>query len=116
MSCVLIVDDDVSTVRMVSLLLWCERISVVQAYDGAEGLDALTAVQPDLVLLDMQMPRVDGREFYKTARQRGYTGPIVVCSATGARRAQRELGADAAVEKPFDPEDLLSEIRELLPR
>jgi two-component system response regulator VicR len=111
----LIVDDDASTVRLLSILLRSEHIEVEQAYDGEEGLNALEETHPDLVILDMQMPHVDGRTFYEQARRSGYDGPVMVCCASGARAAQREIGADAAVEKPFDPDDLISSVKELLP-
>jgi CheY-like chemotaxis protein len=112
---VLIVDDDASTVKLIGLLLRCEHMQVEEATDGLHGLEALIEKHPDLVVLDMQMPEMDGRSFYKAARRVGYDGPIVVCSASGAHQAQKELGADAAIEKPFDPDELVSSIKELLP-
>jgi len=48
---------------------------------------------------------IDGRDVYRAARAMGYRGPVIVCSAFGARDAQRELGAEAAISKPFDPAD-----------
>ena len=60
------------------------------------------------------MPKVDGRAFFYRARGAGYQGPVVVCSAWGAKAAQRELGADAALDKPFEPDDLVDSIKEVL--
>jgi DNA-binding response OmpR family regulator len=115
MAKVLIVDDDPSTVRLMALILSCERIQTIPAYDGREGLRVLAQTQPDLVLLDISMPNMDGKAFFRQARLSGYDGPVIVCSAVDARLAQRELGADAALDKPFEPEDLVSNVKELLP-
>jgi len=116
MARVLIVDDDQSIVRMISLLLLCESIEPVPAYDGRQGLRAIELARPDAVILDLQMPVMDGKAFLKQARRAGYKGTVVVCSAAGAIAAQRELGADAAFEKPFDPDDLVASIKGLLER
>jgi DNA-binding response OmpR family regulator len=115
MARVLIVDDDPSTVRLMALILSCESIETIPAHDGREGLHALAHTHPDLVLLDMSMPNMDGRAFFRQARLSGYKGPVIVCSAVDARLAQRELGADAALEKPFEPEALVANVKELLP-
>lgn len=114
MANVLIVDDDPSITRLMSVLLRSEGIDVSQAADGEEALSVLAEAEPDLVVLDMQMPKMNGRVFYELARGTGYKGPVIVCSAYGAQAAQRQLGADAAVSKPFDPTDLLSSVKELL--
>ena len=56
----------------------------------------------------------DGREFYRRARELGYTGPVLILSAYGALQAQLELGAEAASSKPFDPQDLAATVRGLV--
>jgi DNA-binding response OmpR family regulator len=115
MASVLIVDDDPSVVRLISILLRSEHIEAIPAYDAEHGLFALDQVDPDLIVLDLQLPEMDGRQFFAEARRHGYDGPVLVCSAAGAHAAQRELGAEAAIDKPFDPDDLLSSVKELLP-
>jgi CheY-like chemotaxis protein len=114
MTNVLIVDDDPANTRFMSILLQSEGIEVTQAADGEQALSVLAEAEPDLVVLDLQMPRMNGRVFYELARGTGFKGPVIVCSAYGAQAAQRQLGADAAVNKPFDPNDLLDSVKELL--
>jgi len=60
------------------------------------------------------MPAMDGRSFYAAARDAGYDGPIVICSAYGARDASLELGADGAITKPFDPLNLLATMKAVI--
>ena len=112
---VLVVDDDAPLVRLVSLLLRTDGFIVRIALGGAAGLDALDQELPDVVLLDLAMPEVDGRAFYRRARESGYDGPIMICSAFGARDAQRELCAQAYIAKPFEPDALIASLRSLLP-
>jgi DNA-binding response OmpR family regulator len=60
------------------------------------------------------MPRMDGRTFFRELRAKGNSTPVLIASAFGARDAQRELGAEGAVEKPFSPDALARAIREVL--
>jgi CheY-like chemotaxis protein len=111
---VLVVDDDHGIVNVVSALLATEDVAVRKAYSGADGLALLKQEQPDLILLDLSMPGMDGREFYHRARHQGYDGPVIVCSAYGAAQARREMGAQGAIEKPFDPDMLVELVRDNL--
>jgi CheY-like chemotaxis protein len=111
---ILIVDDDPAVVRLMSLLLKSEDFSVLEAHSGQQALSLLSVNEPDLIVLDLSMPGMDGRDFYPRARLLGYEGPIVVCSAYGAEAARRDLGAQASLEKPFDPDTLISLIADLL--
>jgi DNA-binding response OmpR family regulator len=112
---VLVVDDDAALLRLVSLTLRTEELSVETASEAGDALSILGDHHPDLILLDLNMPVIDGKSFYHQARERGYTAPIVICSAYDAVAAQHELGAEAALPKPFDPDDLLDLIRSLIP-
>lgn len=116
MTTILVVDDDPAIVRLVTLVLKSASFDVRRAFDGREALSQLLAggTNPDLVVLDLSMPVMDGRHFYAEARSAGYQGPVIVCSAHGAREACLELGAQASVSKPFDPDVLLETIREQL--
>jgi DNA-binding response OmpR family regulator len=71
--------------------------------------------RPDVIVLDLGLPEMDGREFFRQARLRGYEGPVIICSAYGATAAQRELGAEAALNKPFNPEELVQMVHALSP-
>ena len=112
---VLVVDDDPALVRMIRLALLSEGMEVETAPDGVMGLEATERTTYDLIVLDLQMPNLDGRGFFREFRARGGTTPILLLSAYGAQDARIELGAEAAVTKPFDPSVLIRVVRTLLP-
>jgi DNA-binding response OmpR family regulator len=112
---VLLIDDDPALVRMIRLALLSEGLEVETAADGVLGLEAAERGQYDIIVLDLQMPNLDGRGFYREYRARGGTTPVVLLSAYGAQSARQELNAEAAVTKPFDPVVLIRIIRTLLP-
>jgi CheY-like chemotaxis protein len=68
-----------------------------------------------VIVLDLEMPVMNGRTFYRTARADGIVTPILILSAYGARDAKQELGAQAYVDKPFLPDQLLEAVRDILP-
>jgi DNA-binding response OmpR family regulator len=111
---VLIVDDDRNLTRLVTTVLGLAGFEVLTAGDGEAALGVLADRNVDLVILDLLMPRMDGRTFYKEFRARGNSTPVLIASAFGARAAQHELGAEGAVEKPFDPDALLDAIDSVL--
>lgn len=111
---VLVVDDDRPVARMVAATLSIEGFQVAIANDGVEALESVESRAPDAIVLDLQMPVLDGREVFKTLRTRGLTVPVVILSAYGAEAAQQELGAEGFVNKPFDPEDLIAALRKVL--
>jgi two-component system response regulator MprA len=113
---VLLIDDDPALVRMIRLALLSDGLDVVTASDGMQGLDVVAQDDFDMIVLDLQMPIMDGREFYREYRAREGKAPIILLSAYGAQEARAELGAEAAVTKPFDPVVLLRTIRALLPQ
>jgi DNA-binding response OmpR family regulator len=110
----LVVDDDPALLRMIRLTLISDGLEVTEATDGLAGLEALEAGEFDLVILDLQMPKMDGREMYRQMRARGYDLPVLILSAYRAEAARIELGADAALSKPFDIDVLLAQIEALL--
>jgi len=99
---------------MVRLALVSDGFEVETAGDGIEGLDCMQQRMFDVVVVDLQMPRMDGRTFHRELRARGYRTPVVILSAYGAEAAGEELGAEAAVSKPFDPDALTAAVRRLL--
>ncbi|MEZ4503858.1 MAG: response regulator [Dehalococcoidia bacterium] len=111
---VLVIDDDPAIVRLLGLTLEAADFDVRKATDGRSAVEAIDDGLPDLVLLDLQLPDMDGREVFRRLRASGYGGPVVIISAHGARSARRELGADAAVDKPFDPDFVLDRVEALL--
>lgn len=111
---VLVVEDDRAVSRMLRVLLTMEGYDVRVAYHGEEALADVDAVSPALVVLDIQMPVMDGRAFYREFRRRGYDAPVIVLSAWNAASTARELGAQASLEKPCDPADLSQLITRLL--
>jgi CheY-like chemotaxis protein len=111
---ILVVDDDPAVIRMVRLSLITDGFNVSTANDGLEGLERLEAASYDLIVLDLQMPRMDGRAFFREMRSRGYETPVVILSAYGADVARNELKANGAVSKPFDPDDLSAVVRRLI--
>jgi CheY-like chemotaxis protein len=108
MATVLLVDDDVGVRKITATVLALSGHDVCDAADGMEALAILAERQIDLMVLDLAMPVMDGWETYREARREGYLGPIVILSAYGAHAAGRELGAEGALSKPFDPDDLES--------
>jgi CheY-like chemotaxis protein len=99
---------------MMRLCLVSDGLSAATAADGLEALAKLGQESFDAIVLDLQMPRMDGRSFFRELRARGNTTPVLILSAYGAQAARRELGAEASVAKPFDPEVLVDAVRQLL--
>jgi two-component system KDP operon response regulator KdpE len=110
---VLIVDDEPGIVRAVQTNLGRHDFHVDAAATGREGLDVYGRMRPDLILLDLGLPDMDGLEFIRQIRQRSST-PIVVLSAREAERdkvAALDLGADDYLTKPFGVNELLARVR-----
>jgi CheY-like chemotaxis protein len=106
---ILVVDDDASIRSFIELALDTEGYQVVTAPNGALALDAAGHGEPDLILLDMRMPVMDGWTFARAYRSRpGPHAPIVVLTAARDASARAaEINADAHLGKPFDLDELL---------
>ena len=115
---VLIVDDDPGVRRHVRVSLEAEGYTVREAGNASEGLAAVDEEPPDLILLDVMMPQVDGWEMLRQIQERHGIGgiPVVMFSgrADGAEQAS-ERGAQGFVGKPFDAEQLVASTKALLP-
>ena len=110
---ILVIDDEPAMVGAVAALVGSVGHRVSAAYDGAEGLRHYDDEQPDLVILDLAMPGMDGLTVCTELRQRGAT-PIIVLSGEGQEAAKVEAldaGADDYVTKPFGKDELLARIR-----
>jgi DNA-binding response OmpR family regulator len=116
---VLIVEDEESILLSLEFLLGKEGYAVTTARDGAAGLHALQTRTPDLVLLDVMLPLIDGFELCRLIRENPalHATRIVLVTARG-REAEiargMELGADAYLTKPFSTRDLMAKVRALL--
>lgn len=106
---VLVVDDDPTIQATVADILDLEGCQVARADNGKEALALLERCRPDLILLDMRMPVMDGWAFARAVQERGWHLPIVVMTAArDARRWATEIGATDYLDKPFDLDDLLT--------
>lgn len=115
---ILVVDDEPAMVGAVAALVGSAGHRVSAAYDGHEGLRRHETDAPDLVLLDLAMPGMDGVAVCQELRRRGST-PIIVVSGEGQESAKVEAldaGADDYVTKPFGKEELLARIRAVMRR
>ena len=116
---VLVVEDHHDTSFLLCRLLKMEGYEVEHAIDGMVGLSTATSEHPDLIVTDIQMPRMDGIEMIKRIRESRPISktPIIVMSAYGKRLISDaiEAGADAFVEKPIDLDNLLATIKSKLP-
>ena len=116
---VLVVEDHHDTSFLLCRLLKMEGYEVEHAIDGMVGFSTATSEHPDLIVTDIQMPRMDGIEMIKRIRESRSISrtPIIVMSAYGKRLINDaiEAGADAFVEKPIDLDNLLATIKSKLP-
>lgn len=111
---ILIIDDDPAIRTVVAEALTDEGYEVGLATNGAEGLAALEAAPPALVLLDMRMPVLDGWGFAQALRQQPAPPPLVAMTAAQeARRWGEEIGAAAVLAKPFNLLELLEVVQRL---
>jgi len=110
---VLLVDDDDRLVRMMRLTLVTEDFDVETAMDGVAALEKLESAEFDVIVLDLQMPRMDGRACYRALRERGTETPVIIVSAYDAEAGRAELGANRAISKPFDPHVLVLAVHAL---
>ncbi len=116
---VLIVDDDADLRELLRTNLESEGYLVREAASAQEGLEALDEEPPDLILLDVMMPHVDGWEMLRRVRERHGVEAIPVVMFSGKiaedeAAAAEEAGAQAFIGKPFDPEQLLASTKQLL--
>ena len=115
---VLVVDDDEVIRQLIAVNLTLEGFDVATAVDGQDCLDKVTAIDPDVITLDIMMPRLDGWMTASLLRRNPETSAIKVVLITA--RAQeddktrgRQIGVDAYLTKPFDPSEMIRVVREL---
>ena len=115
---VLVVDDDAKTVELVKLYLKRDGYRVLTAYDGIEALRLARETRPDLIVLDLMLPGIDGLEICRTLRQESDV-PIIMLTAMTTDEDKLTglgLGADDYMTKPFSPRELAARVRAVLRR
>ena len=116
---VLVIDDDPDVLATTKGMLGADGFDVVTADGGEEGVAKALADSPDLILLDVLMPRMNGMEVFKKLREEPKTTgiPVIFLTAVGEEtfvKSALMLGAEQYITKPYDPEDLLVEVRKTL--
>jgi two-component system, OmpR family, response regulator ResD len=115
---ILIVEDEANIIDLVRLYLQEAGFTVAVAQDGPAGLAAYERISPDLIILDLMLPGMDGYEVCKRIRAQSHT-PILMLTARRAeddRVLGLDLGADDYLTKPFSPRELVSRVRAILRR
>jgi DNA-binding response OmpR family regulator len=116
---ILLIEDDRSIHKALKLLFESEGFQLEIASDGEAGLEAFRAAPPALVILDLKLPKLAGRDVCREIRKGSATVPVVVLSATAEevdKVVLLELGADDYVTKPFSPKELLARAHAVLRR
>jgi DNA-binding response OmpR family regulator len=116
---VLVIEDDADLVKLIMSGLRLEGYSVFSAKNGVEGLDEVRRIKPDLVILDVMMPKMNGYDVCRALRQEKNDVPIILLTAKGQENDKvigLELGADDYVTKPFGAMELIARVKALLRR
>lgn len=115
---ILVVDDDVEICNMVEMFLKKEKFEVIQAHDGEEAIEKFKSETPDLIILDLMLPKMDGYDVCREVKKISNV-PIIMLTAKGEtfdKVLGLRLGSDDYMVKPFDPEELVARIRAVLRR
>lgn len=116
---ILVIDDEPIIVKMLESRLKANGYEVITATDGQEGLNAARSQNPDLIILDLMLPKIDGYRFCRLMKldDNHKHIPIVMFTARVQKEDEKmglDAEADAYITKPFDPKTLLDKLRELL--
>jgi two-component system, OmpR family, alkaline phosphatase synthesis response regulator PhoP len=116
---ILVVDDEIYIVHILDFSLGMEGYEVVTALDGEQALEKVKSEKPDLIVLDIMMPKLDGYEVCKNIKSSATTQhiPVILLSAKGRNVDQKlgfDVGADDYITKPFSPRKLVERINQLL--
>jgi DNA-binding response OmpR family regulator len=117
MPTVLIVDDEPDVQMFLRVVLETAGFVTISAANGREALDAIAAREPDVVLLDIMMPVLDGWAALEVLEQGGVRPPVIVMTAkidADTRRRAREMGVEDFVSKPFAPGEMLERVEDVL--
>lgn len=116
---ILVVDDEINITQILEFSLGAEGYEVITALNGEEAIDKARREQPDLIILDIMMPKIDGYEACRILKANPLTKsiPVVLLTAKGRdidKRLGYEVGATDYIVKPFSPNKLIGRIHELL--
>jgi two-component system, OmpR family, alkaline phosphatase synthesis response regulator PhoP len=116
---IMIVDDEAQLVDLIKLRLEKEEYQVAVAYDGEEALHKIRQEKPDLIILDLMLPKMDGYmicSLFKRDKRFSHVPIILFTARSQAEDIQlgEKVGADAYITKPYEPQILLDKIKELL--
>jgi CheY-like chemotaxis protein len=111
---VVIVDDDRALLGLLRVIFQDADFNVRTYLNAEEALVEVKSDQPDVIVLDLEMPVMNGRAFFRQLRADGIGTPILILSAYGAKSAQQELGAEGYVDKPFEPDQLVEAAKRLV--
>lgn len=116
---ILVVDDEIAMTKVVEIRLRAAGYDVILAHDGQEGLEKAKAENPDLMILDLMLPKMDGFKVCGLLKSdaRYKKIPIIIYTARvqdSDQQLGKEVGADAYITKPFDPQVFLGKVKELL--
>ena len=115
---ILVVDDDQHIAELISLYLMKDGYDTQEVYDGKKALEAVTTYEPDLILLDLMLPGMDGYQVCAEVRKTSKV-PIIMLTAKGEtfdKVLGLELGADDYIVKPFDAKELVARVKAVLRR
>ncbi len=116
---IMVVEDEEAIVRLISYNLTKEGFKVLTSNDGLEALEKIRTEKPDLIILDIMLPGIDGYEICRQIRKEDITIPVIMLSARNEELDKvlgLELGGDDYVTKPFSPRELIARVRALLRR
>ena len=116
---ILVIDDELELVKAITIRFKASGYEVVPAFDGQEGVDKAGEVKPDLILLDIVMPKMDGYQVCKKLKGNPETKdiPIIIFTASGQQDLEKRcmaVGAKGVIMKPFEATELLELVNKLL--
>ena len=117
---ILVIEDNEQNLYLITFILEKHEYDVVQAQDGGEGIELAGRVKPALIILDIQLPLIDGYEVAQRLKERAETRDIPIVAVTsyamvGDRERILAAGCEGYIEKPINPETFIAEIEKHLP-
>ncbi len=114
---ILIIDDDVTALDIVDLLFENKGYEVIRRADGASAIACVDQVKPEIILIDLMMPKMNGQECVRLLRSKGISIPIVAFTAVDdpqVHQEARDAGCNLVLTKPCKPQTLIKHIEDLL--